>query len=64
MIENHTEAEIREECKRRIESLEFWLRRLIDDTLKVKYGDDYINAKNANGDFILKKATREGISAR
>ena len=36
------DAEIRSICKEKIESLEHWLRRLIEDTLTPVYGD-YFN---------------------
>ena len=37
--------EIRDYCKRDIESLEYWLRRLIDEALSDAYGSNYLYAK-------------------
>ena len=60
-----TEAELRTACKATIESLEVWLRRVIDIALRPAFGEDYINAQNpAGGQYVFKKALREGISRR
>ncbi len=41
-----TRIDVAQKCRRRIESLELWLRRLIHDVLSEKYGNDYLNYKD------------------
>lgn len=55
---------LRELCWTRIESLEKWLRRLIDDELRTQFGDNYIQYKDINNNFIIKKSVRESIENR
>ena len=60
-----SDTELRADCKDAIEALEIWLRRLIDLTLSSDFGNDYIHAQDdTTGDFLLKKALREGIRRR
>ena len=40
-----SDNEIRNQCREKLESLEHWLRRLIDETLSVKYGDYFSHTK-------------------
>jgi hypothetical protein len=56
-----TEIELREACRARIEMLELWLRRLIHEQFEEIYSNDILNAKNAAGEFVLKKEVRERI---
>ena len=59
------DAELRAGCKAAIESLEFWLRRVIDVSLRPEFGENYIDAQNpATGQYIVKKALREELSER
>jgi len=44
-----TEDELRSYCKRTVEALELWLRRLIHVTLSESYGSDYLHATKSNG---------------
>jgi hypothetical protein len=41
--------------------LELWLRRLIHEKFEQVYSGDILNAKNAAGDFVVKKQIRESI---
>ena len=59
-----SEDERRIICKQKLESLEFWLRRLIHDNLSKKYGSDYLNAKKINGDHIINNKIRKSIQDR
>ena len=60
-----TDTELRADCKAAIESLEFWLRRVIDFTLCSHFGRDYVHARDdKTKDYILKKDLREKIKAR
>jgi hypothetical protein len=56
-----TERDLRDGCRARLEMLELWLRRLIHEQFEQIYSNDILNAKNALGEFILKKQIRENI---
>ena len=56
--------ELRDYCRAAIESLEYWLRRLIDETLSQEFGSNYLKATNDNGDNILGREIRESITNR
>ena len=51
-------GEIRDYCKRDIESLEYWLRRLIDEVLSDVYGSNYLYAKDKDGNNIINSFLR------
>ncbi len=57
-------SEIRDYCKRAIESLEYWLRRLIDETMKDNYGDNYFDAIDEAGNYVINKRIRGSIKTR
>jgi hypothetical protein len=52
------ERDLRDACRMRLEMLELWLRRLIHEQFERIYSNDILNAKNAAGDFVLKKELR------
>lgn len=58
------ETEIRGYAKEYLESLEYWLRIVIDKELRQTFGNNYIDAKKDNGDFLLNKAIRDEIHNR
>ena len=41
MFDNYTEEELRSICRKNIESLEMWARRLIHEKFREKYGKAY-----------------------
>lgn len=50
------EKDLRDHCRRAIENLESWLRRLIHDEFRGSYGESYLDAKSPNGiDFIVSR---------
>lgn len=59
-----TEDKRRVICKKCIESLEFWLRRIIHNSLTREYGDNYLEAKRKNGDNIINNEIRRRIMNR
>lgn len=63
-LNNLDHIKLREDCRSRIESLELWLRRIINDELTVRYGQNYINHSDAGGHFLIKKDIRDNISNR
>lgn len=54
---------IRSSCKERIESLEHWIRRLIDDLLTSTYGD-YFNHIDEHGNRLIKKSLSDQVEER
>jgi len=51
--------ELRSLCRKHIESLEYWAKRLIDEKLSSKYGNNFYNHINENGEPIIKKSIKE-----
>lgn len=60
-LNNIEDKNIRAYGKEYIESLEYWLRMIIDRELRENYGPDYINAKDVEGKFLLNKSIRDEI---
>ena len=58
-----SDSDIRAVCKNRIESLEYWLRRLIDDMLRPHYGD-YFSHADTQGNRLIGKAVSDPIEKR
>lgn len=48
------EKDLREHCKRAVESLEMWMRRLIHQALSSTYGDNYLDATRPDGTRVIK----------
>lgn len=61
MYNNYTEEELRSLCRQNIESLEMWARRLIHEKFTDKYGNNYVNHKTSDENFLIKKEVREHI---
>lgn len=57
------DAEIRSICKEKIESLEHWLRRLIDDTLTPIYGD-YFSYIDSKGNRLIRGSLTQQVENR
>lgn len=55
-----TEADLRDLCKRNVETLEFWLRRVIHEQLRRSFGDNYWEVSPP----IIKKDIRDRVSDR
>jgi hypothetical protein len=58
-----SEAVLRQLCREKIEALEHWLRRLIHDSLSVRYGG-YFSYADENGNRIVKSAIAQDAIAR
>ena len=58
------EREIRSFAKETIETLEIWLRRIIDIELSRHYGKNYLTAQTKNGDNLINNKLKESISKR
>lgn len=55
-----TDSELRSICRERLEALEHWLRRLIEDTLSPIYGD-YFSYIDISGSRLIKKKIAEEV---
>lgn len=62
-LKSMKDSEIRSLCKEKIESLEHWLRRLIDDTFTPPYGD-YFSYADASGNRVIKNQLAKKVAAR
>lgn len=59
----YPEDKLRSICKEKIEALEYWLRRLIDDALKEAYGD-YLNYQDDKGNKPIRGEISKKIKER
>lgn len=57
------DTDMRNICKERLEALEHWLRRFIDETLTSAYGD-FFSHVDANGDRLIKKDITASLEER
>ena len=57
MIPQISDSELRSQCKRKIESLELWLRRLIDQVLTASYGNYFDHVDEAGSRLISARIT-------
>ena len=59
-----SESEVRSFGKEYIESLEHWLRNIIDHELRTAYGDDYFHRKKNATDYVFRKEIRDEVDKR
>ena len=62
MLYTYNEEELRNICKKNIENLERWARRIIDECFEKQYGADWLECKTDNQEFLIKKELREKIN--
>ncbi len=62
MLTAQSDAEIRNSCRKRLEALELWLRRLIRDQLSVN-GDPFVET-GASGNRLIGKAISDKGATR
>lgn len=58
MYHSFTTEELRSICKANIESVEIWARRLIHEQMRGRFGENYIEYKISNQEFLIKKEVR------
>ena len=51
-------------CRRELEALEHWLRRLIHETFSAAHGAEYLDGVDQGGRRLIKKPVRRGIADR
>ena len=59
-----TERDLRDHCKRAIEALETWMRRLIHQKLSDAYGANYIDATRPSGQRVVNNEIVRRLRAR
>ncbi|WP_238656042.1 hypothetical protein [Paenibacillus piscarius] len=64
MLSSLKNTELRDLCRTTIETLEIWLRRLIDQQLREDFGVNYLQYKDNAGNFLMKRSVREGVIRR
>ena len=55
------EEEKRSICKKEIENLENWLRRLVHESLSKEYGNNYLEYKDKNNNYLIKTEIRQKV---
>lgn len=63
MLQTLTDNELRNLCREKLESLEHWLRRLIDETLSDKYDDYFLYVDDA-GNRLIRNSIVKSLDER
>ena len=61
---NLQEVELRNLCRHRIDAFESWSRRLLDETFKSHYGDDYFEHMISENQPLVKSEIKKRIDSR
>ena len=64
LLWNMTELEAGDLCKHRLNTMELWARRLIEETFSEEYGKDYFNFKFDNGTPLVKNEIIKQVQDR
>lgn len=64
LLWNMTELEAGDLCKHRLDTMELWARRLIEETFSEEYGKDYFNFKFDNGTPLVKNEIIKQVQDR
>ena len=59
-----SETELRDLCRHHIDSFENWSRRLLDESFRDAYGQDYFNYMIAEGQPLVKNEIKRRIEER
>lgn len=59
-----TETQLRDLCRHHIDTFENWSRRLLDETLKSNYGDNYFNCMVSDAQPLVKSGIKKRIEQR
>ena len=57
------EEEKRSICKKEIENLENWLRRLVHESFSREYGNNYLEYKDKNNNYLIKTEIRQKVKS-
>lgn len=64
LLWNMSELEARDLCKHRIDMMERWSRRLLDELFKTTYGEDYFEYEVAAGQPLVKSSIKRQVEGR
>jgi len=58
------EEEKRSICRKEIENLEIWLRRLVHELLSKEYGKNYLEHKDENNKYLINRKIMQNVNGR
>jgi len=64
LLNKFTEAELRNSSRETLETLEYWLRHIIDKILTDSYGSNYLSTLDEKGNRIINKKIADNIENR
>lgn len=64
MLHQFSQDQLRNACRATIETLEYWLRRVVDAILRENFGDGYLDYKIKDKEPIIKPQVLKDIRAR
>lgn len=64
MYHEYTQEDLRQYCRKNIESLEIWARRLIHEKMVEKYGHNYVSQQLDDGNYLVKSEIRKHIQGK
>lgn len=64
LLWNMSDLEARDLCKHRIDTMERWSRRLIDESFKETYGEEYLDVEVSEGQPLIKSSIKRQIEGR
>ena len=64
LLWNLSDLEARDLCKNRIDAMEKWSRRLIDEKFKETYGDEYFETEITGGQPLVKASIKRQVESR
>ena len=64
LLWNMSDSEARDLCKHRIDAMEMWSRRLLDEIFKEKYGGNYFDVEISEGQPLVKSSIKSSVEGR
>ena len=64
MYHEYTQEQLRQYCRKNIESLEGWARRLIHEKMVVAYGENFANKQINNENYLINAKVRKHIQEK
>ena len=64
MFQKYSDEEIRGYCRQVLETLEYWLRQIIDEELTKAFGVNYFDASDKGGSPLISKRSTDEIKGR
>jgi len=64
IFSKYNEDEIRGVCRQSMETLEYWLRQIVEEKMAEEFGNNYLDIKDNGGGFILSQKRTKEIKTR